>query len=77
MLLKWLKCTQYSNIDKLGELKAQPLMYDTMKQYLTSEKDFMNQYYKNFATELNKGNNTSVKESIKLTIIPDKDRYSP
>lgn len=68
------KCTQYSNIDKLGELKAQPLMYDTMKQYLTSEKDFMNQYYKNFATELNKGNNTSVKESIKLTIIPDKDR---
>ena len=68
------KCTQYSNIDKLGELKAQPLMYDTMKQYLTSEKDFMNQYYKSFTTELNKGNNTSVKESIKLTVIPDKDR---
>ena len=33
----------------------------------------MSEYYKNFVGELNRNENTSVKESIKLTVIPDKE----
>lgn len=65
------KVTIYKNTDKLSKLVAEPLVYDTMKAYLVSESAFMKQYYPDFTGEMNKNDKTSVKESIKLTIIPD------
>lgn len=68
------KCTEYQKINLLGELVAKPLQYESMKDELVNPETFFKEYYKGFAEKLTDG--TSIKEAIKLTIIPDKERMS-
>lgn len=68
------KCTEYQKINLLGELVAKPLQYESMKDELANPETFFKEYYKGFAEKLTDG--TSIKEAIKLTIIPDKEKMS-
>lgn len=66
------KCTEYQKINLLGELVAKPLQYESMRDDLANETTFFKEHYKSFTDKLTDG--TSIKEAIKLTIIPDKEK---
>lgn len=66
------KCTEYQKTNLLGELVAKPLQFESMKDDLVDENTFFKENYKSFTDKLTDG--TSIKEAIKLTIIPDKEK---
>lgn len=68
------KCTEYQKTNLLGELVAKPLQYESMKDQLASADTFFKEYYKSFTEKFTDG--TSIKEAIKLTIIPDKEKMA-